>query len=258
MAFKKFAKKMVKKGISKGVTAVKKRYFKGGKVSIGNAKLAQMAKDVAMLKLEVNAEKKRIDKENELAIVVGQVGNLDSASGYYVERELFEIPEGTGHRQKNGNSIKCHSYHIDLLITNKLSTSGFRGKIFLVRLKEPQFFNTNVDIISRFLTKSAFADRYDFNSPRNYENINDFQVIGYKNIYFPPDQVNGQNPDKILQMGGKLNFHQRTKEVAGVATSYDTNELCLIMVADRGANNNVALAEHMTVQWKGTLYFYDN
>jgi hypothetical protein len=83
-------------------------------------------------------------------------------------------------------------------------------------------------------------------------------VIGYKNIYFPPDQVNGQNPDKILQMGGKLNFHQRTKEVAGVATSYDTNELCLIMVADRGANNNVALAEHMTVQWKGTLYFYDN
>jgi hypothetical protein len=255
MAFRKFVKKTVRKGVSKAVTAVKKRYFKGGKVSIGNAKLAQMARDVAMLKLEVNAEKKRIDDENETPIVVQQTGTGLATSGYYVERELFIIPEGTGHREKNGNSIKCNSYHIDLKITNLSSPNGFRGKIFLVRLKEPQFFLSNDDIIRRFLTLSAFADRYDYNSPRNYENMNDFQVVGYKNVSFPVDSITGQNPDKILQIGGKLNFHQRTKEVAGVATSYDTNELCLIMVADRGGGG---AGDQMGVQWKGTLYFYDN
>lgn len=255
MAFKKFVKKTVRKGVSKAVTAVKKRYFKGGKVSIGNAKLAQMAKDVAMLKLEVNAEKKRIDDENETPIIVAQTGSGLNTSGYYVGRELFIIPEGTGHREKNGNSIKAHSYHMDLLIKSFNSGAGFRGKIFLVRLKEPQFFTSNDDIIRRFMTLSAFNDKYDFNSPRNYENMNDFQVLGYKNLYFPPDQITGTNPDKILKMGGKLNFHQRTKEVAGVATSYDTNELCLIAVGDRGS---IAANDQMTIQWKGTLYFYDN
>lgn len=250
-------KRTAKRYAKKGVKALKKRYFKGGKVKAKNVKLVQIAKDVSVLKSMVNAEKKRIDEPNELAYEVAQIGTGLNSSGFMVKRNLFEVPTGLGHREKNGNSIKAHSYHIDFRARAMNTVQSLRLKVMLVLAKEPQNLTTSDDIISKLLKPSAFNDKYDILSPRNYENMNDFRIIASKNIYLKADTEPNQTDSRIFSMGGTLGFHQRTKEVAGAYTNYDTNELILVALAERG-DINAPQYDFVRLEFTGTLYFYDN
>lgn len=245
--FKKRGKKIVKN--------LKKRYFKGGKVKPKNIKLLQIAKDVATLKEIVNAEKKRIDDNG--GDIVAQSGSYASNSGFYVHREVFIMPEGTGHRERNGNSIKCHSYHIDLRLEQQNTDQTLKAKVFLVRIKEPQNIVSNDDLIQKMFIVSPFDTRYDYTSSRNYENMTDFAIVGYKHITLKNDDFPTEVPRRDAQMGGRLTFHQRTLEVAGAVSTYSTNELALVVLVDRG-NTTAVPPPCISLQWKGTMYYYDN
>lgn len=249
--------KWIKKRGKKIVKNLKKRYFKGGKVKPKNIKLLQIAKDVATLKEIVNAEKKRIDEPNELAYEIAQTGTGLNSSGFMVKRNLFEVPIGTGHREKNGNSIKAHSYHLDFRANAMATVQSLRLKVFLVCAKEPQNLTTSDDIISKLFLPSAFGNKYDIQSPRNYENMNDFRIIASKSIYLKGDTEPNQTDSRIFSLGGRLNFHQRTKEVAGSYTTYDTNELILVALAERGDVNSPKY-DYVRLEFTGTMYFYDN
>lgn len=253
MAWRRTVKGVAKKGAKKLVNKAKKRYIKGG-----NLKINQVIKDVSALRAMVNAEKKRIDEPLDLVYNLAQEGTGLNSSGFVVKRELFVIPEGTGHRQKNGNSIRCHSFHLDVKCSAISTIQALRAKIMLVRLKEPQLFTTSDDIISKFLVPSAFNNKYDIMSPRNYENFSDIEIVASKNVYLPGDTEPNQTSTKIFSLGGKLGFHQRTREVAGAYSSYDTNELCLIAVAERGSNSAVPIFDVIRLEFTGSLYFYDN
>jgi len=248
-------KKYAKKQFGRAKQAAKKRYFKGGKVALNTAKIGQIMSDVQKLKLMVNAEKKRIDGGNEVPISVGAIGANLLDSGYFAQRQLFLVPEGTGHRQKNGNSIKCHSFHMDVRITQQTQLNELRGTMYVVRMREPQNVTSPDDLVSKFLVPSAFDDRYDEFSPRNYENMTDFTVVAKQKLFLPADDITGAGPTKNYSVGGRLNFHQRTKETAGINTVYDTNELAIIIVADKGSTLNNS---GFKFEWKGTMYFYDN
>ena len=127
----------------------------------------------------------------------------------------------------------------------------------MVRIQEPQTVLSTDDLLEKFLSISAFDSTYDFHSPRNYENFPDFKIVAQKNVTIPADSLENVVGTKTITMGGRLNFHQRTKENPGPHTVYDTNELAMIIVADRGT----VLGEAPTptgVGMKGTLYFYDN
>lgn len=250
------AKKYAKKVVKATGKQLKRRYFKKATPSLNNLRINQVAKDVAVLQSLVNAEKKRVEEPSDQIYTVGQLGLNLNSSGFIIKRAVFEMPEGTGHRERNGNSIKCHSYHMDIRVKSLNSINMNRMKFYLVKMREPQQHTTINDIVSKFLLPSAFNGKYDYMSPRNYEHYNDFEVIGMKNIYLKPDSITNETPSVVTSIGGKLNFHQRIRETAGTYTNYDLNELFVLAVCERG--NTVTPSEELTLEFTGTMYYYDN
>lgn len=249
-----YANKQAKKFGKKIGNAAKRRYFKGGKPSLRNTKIVQIAKDVNMLKNMVNAEKHRITTSGTYQFA--ETGPSALSSGYYVQRELFLAPQNITNTGRVGNSIKCHSYHMDLRFTQQSSaTNEIRGKVYLISIRDPQTVISNTDIITKFLQPSVFDNKYDYHSPRNYENYTDFKILSQKNIFLPADSISGHVATRNVTMGGKLNFHQRYKVSPQAHSVFDTNELAIIFVADSG---DLAASNGISVQYSGTMYFYDN
>ena len=92
---------------------VKRRYFKGKGYS--KPKLSRMAKDLAVVKQMVNAE-----KEIYTQTIVSQ--NVDFDTPYF--EPITNITGGTGHGERNGESVKLHGYRWNLRFMQQASVTN--------------------------------------------------------------------------------------------------------------------------------------
>lgn len=254
-------KKTGRKYGQKAKQFAKKRYFRKGKPSFANAKIMQMAKDVNMLKSMVNAEKKSVDMEKYIATVgqtgSGATGSNPTNSGHFALLDVFYTAQDSdvtnnAHR-RHGNSIKCHSYHIDFRCKSKSNINAQRCTIYLVRF-DREAIVSHLDLADLVLRPSVFDNKYDVHSPMNYENAKQFTVIAQRKVFIPADSDTGVEGTKYVEMGGKLGFHQRYLDGSA---SIDSNQFGILIVGDDGTQIG-ASSSRMEIEMAGTMYYYDN
>lgn len=290
MAFKRYAKKQLKRG---GVAA-KKRYFKGK--GYAKPKLGQMFKDVQKLKHLLNVEKKVFLREERtpinLALTVDSTktsASIDGEaiyalrdnvlrSGAYVNTNIIGTPNrGTGDGDLVGDRAKIVSYHMDYRIKaveGNTSTPPSWGKaktkvhLYLVLIPRGDQVltdgitsqNQEETMLMRFFEPSVFDNTYD-GTRRNIQYMKDFKVMNKKTVYFNHDEQNdSSSPSTVFsgihegKFGGKCNHHIR----------YDgnfllKNRIALIAIADTGIlQGNPLEVNHYELEYSMKTYYVDN
>lgn len=262
MPFKKYAKKVAKK-VGR---VVKKRYFKGK--GYGNPRIAQMVKDVSVLKSMLNAEKKRLEVSPGTTFTIGQVnGNV---SGHYLVDITPQPVQGTGFNQKTGNSFKWHSSFMDMQFsTPTANISGQTLKIEIVKVVGLPYASMP-DILNKYIEPTAFitgASVYDLHSPRDPDYFKNFVKLRTRYVKIKQDDISGETVVKRIKLGLKLkNHHVRTDNNDPTVTM---GQVFMIITADQGNSSastastlvgvpNTAVNTGCFLRYEFTHYFYDN
>lgn len=262
MPFKKYAKKVAKK-VGR---VVKKRYFKGKGYRQPN--IAQMVKDVSVLKGMLNAEKKRL----EVTIGLNAVSQVNfNASGHWLYDLTPQPVQGDGFNQKNGNSIKWHSSYMDFQFVPQLSMiNSNRIKIEIVKVVGLPYSNVS-DILNKYIEPTSFIGGtvYDIHSPRDPDYFKNFVVLKRSYVSFKEDSLSGQLMMKRIQLGLKLkNHHVRTNNNDPTITM---GQVFMIITAENGNHNATAgntstltgvpitgVTTGIEFRAEFTHYYYDN
>lgn len=289
MAFKRYAKKAIKRG---GV-AVKKRYFKGKGMS--NPKFGQMFQDVQKLKHLLNVEKKThlIEERDPIAMglivdstktsatiegeaIYSQRDNV-SRSGAYVNTNIIgTLSQGTADGQIVGERAKIVSYHMDYRVKAvRGQATGYswgkqRSKVRLYLVMMPRGDQVLTDdvtanneqevLLQRFFEPSVFDNTYD-GTRRNIEFMKDFKVLSSKVITFNHEEdtdgsTTATRHDGIYEgrMGGKCDNHIRYN-----GTKLIKNQLAIIAIPDNGGVSGTTTdPNHFTLEYSMKMYYVDN
>lgn len=224
--FRRFRKGVRRAGQMAG-KVLKKRYYPNQKLNIG-----QIAKDVAMVKRMVNAEKKAtsININNQ---VFGQV--LGNSQGFH-SNDITPIPsQGVGDAQRTGNSIKICSWHMTAqIIQQSAATQAVNYKMYMFKIKgDPQTSPGN--FAAEHWNSNNFVGGggsiIDYNSQINSVRFADSELIYFKRFRIAPDSMSGQTGFRTINIGGKLQSHVRYN---GSTTDVTNGQIILVILADSG------------------------
>lgn len=264
MAFKKYAKKVVRKV---GRMA-KRRYFKGKGYS--RPKLAQMFRDIQTVKSVLNTEKRRV--ENYIGgQAIGQVnGNVN---GFYSWDATPVVTEGVGYNQRIGSSLKLCSSHFSFQFIQMSScVAPIKGEVWMVLHKGAptvtpgtypvQIFNPNA-----FITGASIID---LNSNLDPDYFGRYKIIRRKKFSISPDSFSTQPIVKTIKMGikyfGKKGHHIRFNDDGTTVTD---GQLIMFVVLDGGNSSTTTISTLGNITQAGTStglfmnsswthYYYDN
>jgi len=234
--------KYVKNTIKRVARVAKKRYFKGKGYS--NPKLSTMAKDINMMKSMVNAEKEIYTAHAVTSTAFSPTAPIFTA--------IDNTTEGTGHGQRDGESIKLHGYRWNLRFSQQSSAQGPQFiKIYLVKYIGPR---GSTPAISTFL-KPDFDGNYSFHSERNEDHYTSYNVIRTINTKISADTVSGINMYNVQKVYGRFKgkTHQRYSGTAG--TTLLTDQMYIIAVA---SNGTIGTSSAVTYDSQLLVSFYDN
>lgn len=260
--FRRFRKGVRRAGQMAG-KVLKKRYYPNQKLNIG-----QIAKDVAVVKRMINAEKKAtsININNQ---VFGQV--LGNSAGYH-SNDITPVPaQGIGSAQRTGNSIKICSWHMNAQIIQQASaTQAVNYKLYMFRIKgEP--LTSPATFVSEHWNSNNFVGGggsiVDYNSQLNPAEFNNAQLLYFKSFRIQPDQLSGQTGFRTINIGGKMQHHVRYLADGGTAVSQ--GQIYLVILADSGncspttasTLSNIpvsAVSTGCTINYHLRWYYYDN
>lgn len=222
---------------------VKKRYFKGKGYT--NPKIGRMAKDLAIVKSMVNAE-----KEIYTALTL-TAQNVDVTTPYF--QPITNVAEGTAHGQRDGETIKLHGFRWNSRFSQQNSvTNPLFVKMWMVKYIGPR---GSTPAVSTFL-KPDFDGNYSTMSERNEDHYSSYVVIsktGLKRI--PTDSVSGQTQFCLSKQYGKFKrgAHQRYSGAAG--TTLLTDQIYILIVTSGG---DTATSTGAKVDSQLLISFYDN
>lgn len=256
--WKSYAKKQVRRAWRAGTKFVKKRYLhKGG--------MANVIRDVALIKKVINSEKK-LYRASAGPAVVGQVSG-NSNAGLYLD--LTPIPsQGTTRSTRNGASVKLCSQYFRFQITQQSATvSPIRLRFQLFQNVGSQN-NINVGVASGELHQSnPFNGLIDYNSNRNPDYLRDWKLLREKKITLPTDPLASTLMIKELAFGMKYkSYHIRFN---GDTNTPLQGQMIMVITADNGncstttasttANIPITIINSgATVAYSVDSYFYDN
>jgi len=205
--------KWAKKKSSQATKAAGKRYgvsYGRRGVRFSKNSMSKIAKDVMMIKSQLNVEKKYIDTLIDADADVGQV--RDNGDGFYGNTFLTpSIAQGVQESQRVGNSIKATGLVLKFNMIKQSQAEGTRRICLrLVKCLDPSL--SAADVHARILDPNPFVPVRDYNSNLDYTQFKDgrLRIIATKNIWF--DQNNGDNltipqeaMTKSITMAVKLN-----------------------------------------------------
>lgn len=245
MAFKKYAKKQVKRAGK----FLKKRYVKKGMPSIKN-----IVKDVAMLKHLVNIEKKRSDITVQIYQPFGRA-NAGADGGYHVIISPT-IPQGIGQGERTGNSVKLVSGCFDVSIeqqVNALNTNKL--KLWIICRPENVSGYSAANTYQQLLEMNPFTQRRDFYSNRDPEFFSEFRVIKCLNLTLAQDSVSTGQTRIQKKIPLKLNHH--LKYNTDGSTVPTKNQFYLIVTASDGEMASPSLTGAQ-IAYNMRWYYTDN
>lgn len=232
MAFKKYAKKLVRKG----VRAVKKRYT----TKKGGIRLGSIAKDVMMLKNVLNPELKEFriynNPANDDAIDIGQVAG--NSPGYNVIDVSCAPNQGTTSITRNGNSIRNSSLECRFSVFQQANTiQDIKGKILFIcpKIPEPDF----AAAMNKWFEPTPFlnVDVRDYNSHFDKDYRNQFKILHTK--YFTLKNDNTTTQEQHLSFATTIrfkNFH--TKFPVDGGTTISSGQILMVILLDSGNSAN--------------------
>jgi hypothetical protein len=234
--------KWVKKKSAQATKAAGKRYGmsygrKGLKMS--KQSLSKIAKDVMMIKSQLNVEKKYVDTYEIFDYNnVGQV--RDNADGRAVADITPSIAQGVAEAQRVGNSIKATGMVLKFNMVKQSQAEGTRRvRIYIVRSLDPNI--TPGDVHNRILDGNPFAPVRDYNSNLDYTQFKDgrLKIIAKKDVYFAQNSGDGLNNinnaeaiTKSVTIPIKLNQVLRYESNASVVP--ENIRYHAVMVSDNG------------------------
>lgn len=227
---------VARKGLRKAGQAIKGRYYN----KRTGVRLNNVVKDVMMIKKLVNVEKKRLTLA--YSNNVGQYANLLNS---YNILDVTPVPsQGDGYNARNGASIKCVSFHMDVQMIHQGSTTQpVNGKMMLILNKgqpcytgaDLQTFYGNMLVANPFVQGyagvSGATGIYDLNSSMNPDFYGRFKIIQTTRFRIQPDQISGQAIYKTIKIGKKYQHHIRFDKNSNTVLN---GQLLLITLLDSG------------------------
>jgi len=246
MAFKKYAKKQVKRAVK----FAKKRYVKKGM-----PRMANIYRDVKMLKSLINIEKKRFDVTQAVPGILGQYNTQTGLnSGQFFTDITPRPPQGVGQGARIGNSLKVVSAMVDMQFAQQATAiNDNKIKWFMVMVKDNSDLPTIGDSITRFFEKNPFSSVNDYYSSRDPEYFTNYRVIKTGIVNLRQDNISGGVSYVQQKCPLKLNFHLKFNTDASVTTT--KNQILLFAVASSG---DVFLQTAATIQYNVRWFYTDD
>lgn len=191
-------------------------------------------------------EKKYWTTWNDGDRTVGQLNIVlgNSGSGHDAVEVTPKPPQGTAaNGQRVGDVVNLAGVSMRFQFQQQSTTSGpVKAKIYVLRYK-PGYAGDMTQNVSGFLDANAFVlgmnptanPIYDYRSVRNQTAYPAFEVMAYKKIYIPPDNIGGQTMLKDVQFVWKKNHTIRFQP--GTQT-IQTGQIFTLVVADSGNKGN--------------------
>lgn len=236
------AKNTFRRVIRKTGRALKRRYFKGKGYT--KPKLSRMARDLAIVKQMVNAEK-------EIYTAASITSQGVSPTLTYFE-PISNIPEGTAHGNRNGESVKLHGFRLNTRWTQQSASVGPQFfKLWLVKYIGPRGTTPN---INTFL-KPDFDGNFSVHSERNEDWYKSYQVICTQRGKIAPDNISNQTIYTMKKSYGRFKGHCHQRYSGAAGSTLLTDQMYLIAVA---ANGGVSINTACTFDAQLLISFYDN
>jgi len=245
MAFKKYAKKQVKRAGK----FLKKRYVKKGMPNIKN-----IINDVKMLKHLVNVEKKRSDTTVTIAQPFARANA--GADGAYHAILSPTIAQGVQNNERIGNSIKLVSGCLDFSIEQQsLAINSNKLKLMIVCRQENAANYTSTASLNSLMEVNPFTSRRDFYSNRDPEFFSEFRVIKTVTMTLAQDQIS--TGTARIQKKIPLKFNHHLKYNNDGTTTTTKNQFYLFVFASDGEMASPALTGAQ-IQYNMRWYYTDN
>lgn len=246
MAFRKGARRFVKKAGKAVVSAAKKRYTKGGKVNV-----MRIASDAAKLVRLMNVEKKYIDNSRSVNGDFSQLSTL--SAGYFIEEVTPQIQQGVTGSARTGNSVKLVSARLDFQVRGQSSTiNELRYKYYLI-CKPDALITSFSQVVTECFDVNLFGANYDYHSLRDPEHFKNYKIVAQGSGKLIADSLSGQLGINQAHRYLKLNHH--LKYDSNVSSSPVVNKFFLVFFADSGDKSTNTGA---TLDWGMRTWFVDN
>jgi len=204
-----------------------------------------MVKDISYLKSVLNPEKKFKDTKT-----VSAWTNLYPDSPMQQVFDIAGITQGDTAANRNGNSIKLSSIHLNMDIGQDTGTAqNSFYKIYVVSYKGLQ--DTASNVFSRFLSTNPITGLRDYHSPRNIEHMHDFRVITTFRGMLRADQITNDAPTKVHEFHRKFKKHARWDS----AGTLQEGEVYIFGVSSFGAD---ASDNGLRFRMNCRVFWYDN
>lgn len=232
--------------------------------------MENVARDVAMLKGLINAEKKRLNINNSGS--VGSIGQVSAnTSGHYLQ-DITPLPaQGSGYNQRTGNSIKWTSSYFDIQIRGQSALSSpVKGRIYFFKVKGTPY-GTVSNVMGQFIAPNTFiGDQtiYDMYSQRQPDYFKNFQPLLTKRFKIPADNITGQAMITSLRFGMKVQGHVKWSTDN---TTLSEGQVIMLIVVDNGNSSsttantstsggvvNQAISTGLIMNYNIQHYFVDN
>lgn len=207
--------------------AIKKRYIK-------KTGLKQLARDVAMVKSMINAEKKRYTLVNYTPTLIGQCSGNTTA---HYTLDITPIPsQNNTFTGRSGSSIKLHAMCMKFQFYQQSATvTPVRLKWYIMKPKgqvvttaiTTSWFNSN-----QWIQSASSVSIYDTHSQFNPDYFGSYNIVRQGKFMLPLDNLSGQTTIKDLTI--RLKFKNHHVRYYGDTTSVVDGQLLLIIFADTG------------------------
>lgn len=218
---------------------------------MGKNGMINVAKDLSLLKMVVNAEEKQI-----YTLATSQTV-ASSASLVY---GIGTVGQGTASNQRVGDSIKITRIDLNLKFnygTGTPATTSSLNQVFnwyLVRYKKtPSTSGTTAFNISEFLNQDQNSQYTPCSFP-NPDTGGNFQLManGQVEIILPTVPTAAAGLSRVISISHNSNFHQ---EYSGSANTTITDNMCFLVVT---ALNNGNTGGFTSVDIQSAMWFVDN
>lgn len=224
--------------------AVKKRYT--GKGAVKN-----IAADLSMLKMLVNAEDKQI---YTLAT------NQNVVQGTSLVYGIGTVAQGNASNQRSGDSIRINRIDLNMVFSWNSGTPATTAALdqtfnwYLVRyLKTPSASGTTAFSIAEFLNADANGNFTPLSFP-NPDTSENFQLManGQVHLLLPAATTAISTVHKVVEVSHQCSFHQ---EYSGSANTTITDNMCFLVFT---AYNPINSGGASVVAVQAAMWYIDN
>jgi hypothetical protein len=271
MAYDKPKSTLARRIVRRGARTVRRRYYR----KKTGFNVAQIARDVALVKTMLNSEKKHKPYAPEAVYTVGQIfsDGTTTGSGHTILEltNTNHVPSsGSDADQRTGASIRVCSHVLRMQFWHQSGTAGPRSlNIYIVRTQGDMSFAVSEFVNpNTFISNNGGGNIYDNNSRRNQDFFKQFRILARKTLYIKNDDVSNEMVVKNLIIPMKFKTGNHIK-FAGNTNTVSNGRTWLFITANAGNEGTGTPTAYTYIptqtqftginfSYTNDFYYYDN